>query len=60
MTLRWDTRSRAGQSVKNWINPSLDIEYLVVAGGAAGGGSFSGDSRGCGGGGAGAVDVEAV
>ena len=37
MTLRWDTRSRVGQSVKNWINPSLDIEYLIVAGGGGGG-----------------------
>ena len=35
MTLRYDTRSRVGQSVKNWINPSLDIEYLIIAGGGA-------------------------
>ena len=37
MTLRWDTRSRAGQSVNNWINPALDIEYLIIGGGGGGG-----------------------
>jgi hypothetical protein len=37
VTLRWDTRSRVGQSVKNWINPSVTVEYLIIAGGGGGG-----------------------
>ena len=52
MTLRWDTRSRVGQSVKNWINPSVTVEYLIIAGGGGGGSasdSWSGAGAGAGG-----------
>ena len=42
MVLRYDTRSRVGQSVKNWINPSVTIEYLIIAGGGGGGFEFGG------------------
>jgi len=53
MTLRWDTRSRAGQSVKNWINPSVTVEYLIIAGGGGGGSNYQNNQEAGGGGGAG-------
>ena len=54
MTLRYGQRERVGEYTANWFNKptSVQVEYLVIAGGG-GGGSGSGTSYNGGGGGAG-------